>query len=161
MSRLSAKSVMTDSVVSVSPEASLLTTLRLFVEEDIHGAPVVDDEGQPVGVITSSDVLRAQHDEVDTAAAEADYLRDSVEFSTPDATRIANDFQDRLAQRTVAEAMTRGVISVPPEAAIEDIARCMRENKIHRVWVEEDGRLLGVVSALDLMPVVERELRST
>ena len=131
-----AKSVMTDSVVSVSPEASLLTTLRLFVEEDIHGAPVVDDEKRPVGVITSSDVLRALNDEVDTIAAE-------------------RDFQQRLSERTVAETMTPGVISVPPEASIAEVARAMQANKIHRVWVLEEGAFLGVVSALDLMPVLE------
>jgi CBS domain-containing protein len=47
---LTARSVMTDSVVSVGSEASLSQVLRLFVEEGIHGAPVVDDDGHLQGV---------------------------------------------------------------------------------------------------------------
>lgn len=151
-----AKSFMTKLVVSVSPEASLLEVLRLFVEEDIHGAPVIDDAGELVGVITTSDLLRAQEDEHDTARAAADYLRDFLEFSVPDSSGALADFQDRLAQRTVGEVMTHAYVSVSADAPVAHVARCLRENRIHRVWVEEQGRLCGVVSALDLMPVIER-----
>lgn len=150
-----ARSVMTDSVVSVSPGASLLDVLRLFVEENIHGAPVVDEDEQLVGVITTSDLLRAQEDEHDGAPATADYLRGVLEFSAPDWSGDLTDFQDRLAQRTVAEIMTKSFLSVPCDAPVADIARCLRENQIHRVWVEDEGRLRGVVSTLDLMPLIE------
>ena len=95
-----AESVMTDSVVTVSPESSLLDVLRLFVEEGIHGAPVIGDDGQLLGVISSSDLLRAQMEEHDTAAGVTDYLRGFVEFSLPDWSEDLTDFQDRLGQRT-------------------------------------------------------------
>lgn len=151
-----AESVMTDSVVSVSPESSLLDVLRVFVEESIHGAPVVDDDGRLVGVITTSDLLRAQEEEHDTAWATSDYLRGVLEFSAPDWTGDLTDFQDRLAQRTVVEVMTKGFASVPPDAPVADVARCLRENQIHRVWVLDGQRLRGVVSVLDLMPLIEQ-----
>jgi CBS domain-containing protein len=51
--------------------------------------------------------------------------------------------------------MTKSFVSVARDAPVADIARCLRENQIHRVWVEDEGRLCGVVSALDLMPVIE------
>lgn len=153
------RSVMTDSVVSVSPEASLLDVLRLFVEENIHGAPVIDEDGRLQGVITTSDLLRAQEEEHDTASATSNYFRDLLEFSAPDWTGDLIDFQDRLAQRSVAEVMTEHFVSVPPDAPVADAARCLRENQIHRVWVDDAGRLCGVVSALDLMPVIEDAAR--
>lgn len=156
MADMTARSIMTDSVVTVSPDASLLDVVRLFVEEDIHGAPVIDDSGEIVGVVTTSDLLRGEEAEHDTAAAETHYLRDLLEFSGPDSSRDLVDFQDRLASRTVGDVMTRGFVSVPPDAAVPEIARCLRENRIHRVWVVEDGGLCGVVSVLDLMPVIER-----
>ena len=152
---MTTRSVMTDSVVSVSPEASLLDVLRLFVEENIHGAPVIDGDGKLQGVITTSDLLRAQEDEHDTAIATSDYVRDLFEFSAPDWSGDLTDFQDRLAQRTVSEEMTKHVVTVPVDAPLGSVARCLRENQIHRVWVEDAGRLCGVVSALDLMPVLE------
>lgn len=151
-----ARSVMTDSVVTVSPEMSLLDVMRLFVEEDIHAAPVVGDDGELVGVISTSDLLRAQEEEHDTASTATDYLRGLLEFSLPDWAEDLEDFQDRLRQRTVAEVMSRSYASVPIDAPVALVARRMRENRIHRVWVEQGGRLCGVVSALDLMPVIER-----
>ena len=155
-----ARAVMTDSVLSVSPEASLLDVLRLFVEENIHGAPVVDESGEFVGVISTSDLLRAQQDEHDTAAVTSDYLRDVLEFSSPDWGSDATDFQDRLAQRRVSEVMTQDFVSVSCDTPVSDVARCLRTNRIHRVWVEEEGRLCGVVSPLDLMPVIEKAATS-
>jgi CBS domain-containing protein len=156
IAEMTARSVMTDSVVSVSPEASLLDVLRLFVEEDIHGAPVIGEDGELAGVISTSDLLRAEEDEHDTASAAADYLRDLLEFSVPDSSGALTDFQDRLAQRIVADVMTTSFASVSSDAPVAQVARCLRENRIHRVWVVDQGRLGGVVSALDLMAVVER-----
>jgi CBS domain-containing protein len=150
-----ASDIMTGEVVSVGPDASLREVLRVFVEENIHGAPVVDDEGQLAGVITTSDLLRAQEDDRDTAMATIDYLQDVLEFTSPDWSGDVTDFQDRLGVRTVAEVMTKSVLSVPSDAPVAVVARCLRENQVHRVWVKDEGRLCGVVSALDLMAVVE------
>lgn len=156
MVMMTAQNVMTDAVISVSPELTLLGLLRIFVDENIHGAPVVDEDERPIGVITTTDLLRAQEVEHDSAWATSDYLRGVLEFSSPDWSGDLSDFQDRLAQRTVAEFMTTGLVSVPLDAPVSDIARCLRKNQIHRVWVEDEGRLCGVISALDLMPVIER-----
>ena len=146
---------MTDSVVSVRPEASVSDVLRVFVDENIHGAPVIDDLEKLVGVITTSDLLRAQESERDTVASTTDYLREILDFSALDWSGDFTDFRNRLGQQTVAEIMTKSFVSVPRDAPVAEIARCLRENQIHRVWVEDDGRLCGVVSTLDLMPVIE------
>lgn len=151
-----AESVMTKSIVTVSPDSPILGVLQLFVEEEIHGAPVVDDIGDLVGVVTTSNLLRAENDERDTIAADTDYLRPLLEFSSPDGASALEDFQDRLTQRTVGEIMTRGAVSVPKDAPLGEVARSLRKNRIHRVWVEDEGRLVGVVSTLDLMPFVEQ-----
>ncbi|MDJ0868648.1 MAG: CBS domain-containing protein, partial [Myxococcota bacterium] len=93
-----AESVMERAVITVSPETSLLDVHRLFAEEQIHGAPVVDDREVVVGVVTASDLIRAVAEEHDSATGEARYFRDLVEFSGPDWGAGAEDFQDRLAQ---------------------------------------------------------------
>ena len=54
-----AKDIMQSQVVTVSPDAPLHSTQRLFYEEGIQGAPVVDEQGRVVGMITSTDILRA------------------------------------------------------------------------------------------------------
>lgn len=155
MAGSTAEGIMTDSVVSVSPDSPLISVLELFVQEDIHGAPVVDETGEAIGVITTKDILRLQSEEHGSVATEADYLRSSVDFSAPDGSDWLVDFQDRLAQRTASDAMTEGLISVRPDAPVSEVAKILRENRIHRVWVEDEGRLVGVVSALDLISVLQ------
>ena len=152
---VTAADVMTNSVLALSPQTPLLDALRLFVEEEIHGAPVVEDDERPVGVLTTTDLLRAQEDEHDTAAVSGEYLRELLEFSGPDWMGDLTDFQDRLAQRTVGDAMTEGIVTVRRDAPVSEVARRLREHGIHRVWVEDDGRICGVVSTFDLLPVLE------
>ena len=151
-----AADLMTRAVVSVGPETPLLEVYRLFVDEQIHGAPVMDEEERLIGVVSSSDLLRSVDDERDTAIASSDYLRDLVEFSGPDWGRGLTDFQDRLAQLTVADVMTAAVATVEADTPISEVARLLRQHGIHRAWVVEKGRLCGVISTFDLLPLVEK-----
>ena len=155
MALVTAKDVMTDSVVTVSPEASLLDVLRVFVEENIHGAPVVDGE-ELIGVVTTTDLLRAQENDHDASWATSDYLRGVLEFSAPEWSGDESDLQDRLGQQTAGDVMTKGVLTVPRDAPVAEVARRLREHGVHRLYVTNGEALCGVVSALDLMPVIER-----
>lgn len=151
-----ARDVMSRSVVSVGPDTPLLDVYRLFVAEQIHGAPVVDDEELLIGVISSSDLLRAADEERDTAIASSDYLRDLVEFSGPDWGKGPSDFQNRLAAVTVADVMTPTAVTVRPDTPVAEVARVLRQHQVHRVWVEDAGRVCGVVSTFDLLPLIEK-----
>jgi CBS domain-containing protein len=117
---------------------------------------VVDEEERVIGVITSSDLLRAVEEERDTAVASSEYLRDLLEFSGPDWGRGLTDFQDRLTQLSAADVMTPNAVTVRRDTPIGEVARVLREHGIHRAWVEEQGRLSGVISTFDLLPLVEQ-----
>lgn len=146
--------VMERNVLTLSPEASLIDAQRLFVEEGIHGAPVVDDEGLVVGVVTSTDLLRAVAEEYESAGfASNQYLRDVLEFAPPE-WRGPEDFQDRLGSRSVSEVMTEGAFTVEEDARVRDVAELLRRERVHRVWVVKEGRPTGVVSTFDLLPLV-------
>ena len=67
---------------------------------------------------------------------------------------MPEDFQDRLANRTVREVMTEGACTVEETARARDVAELMQRQCIHRVWVVKEGRPTGVVSTLDLLPLV-------
>jgi CBS domain-containing protein len=151
-----ARDVMTRTVVSVGADTPLSDVYRLFVEEQIHGAPVVDEDEMLVGVISSSDLLRAAEEERDTAVSSREYLRELLEFSGPDWSHGLADFQDRLAALTAADVMTPNVVTVRPDTPVAEVARALRQHQVHRVWVEEDGRLCGVVSTFDLLPLLEK-----
>jgi CBS domain-containing protein len=142
-------------VVSVDPEASLLEVHRLFAEEEIGGAPVVDDVGKLVGVITASDLIRAVEEESGTARVDSEYFRDLLPYSSPDWSAGPEDFQERLAALRVSDAMTRQVVTISPATPAPEIARGLRERHIHRVFVTQGAELLGVVTAFDLLRVLE------
>ena len=151
-----ARDVMQKDVITISPETSLGDAQRLFVEESIGGCPVVDDRNVVVGVISSSDLLRAVNDERDTAVAETRYYRDDIAFSSPDWSDL-EDFQDRLAELQVSDAMTPGSLLVDIDASIPDVARTFRQHRVHRVLVVEGDALAGIISTLDLVGLLEKE----
>ena len=115
---LTARDIMQTEIVTVSPELPLLDVHRLFVDEEIHGAPVIDENGVVSGVVSSADLLRVVAEEHGTAGVAVDYLRDLVEFSGPDWASMPEDFQDRLCNLCVGDAMTVAVVEVSPDATV-------------------------------------------
>ena len=153
---LRARDVMQTSVISVEPATPLAQVARVFLEAEIHGAPVVDDAEQLLGVVSVTDLLRAVGDEHESPGNSAVYFRDVLEFSGPDWTSAPQDFQDRLAQLSVADVMQSGAVTVTEEATVPEIAKLMRGQRIHRVIVlGKEGRVSGLVTALDLVGLLE------
>lgn len=126
---LRARDFMQTDVMVITTDTSLLDIHRMFVQEEIHGAPVVDDDGTVRGVITSLDLLKPGADDVDS---------------------------ERL---TAADVMTREVVSVPPNMPVEEVAATMRHQHVHRVLVIDDGELLGVLTTFDLLRALVRDKR--
>ena len=152
----SARDVMQTYLISVNPETPLLEVHRLFVDEEINGAPVVDETGRLLGVISSVDLLRAVEEEHDAASAGSSHVREFLELSGPDWQEESDDFKNRLAERTVADAMTRGGITVTPKTPISEVAATLRKHRIHRVFVVDGEQLCGVISTFDLVALLEK-----
>ncbi len=102
--------------------------ISLLSETHVSGVPVVDDHGRLVGVLSSSDIL-------DTLAEHHD---------PEDREKI---FEETLVQ----EVMTPRPQTITPDALVKDAAQRMVYLEVHRLFVEQEGRLLGVVSTTDLV----------
>jgi CBS domain-containing protein len=142
-------------VVTVSPDAPLFVVQRLFYEEGIHGAPVVDEQGRVQGVITSTDILRAAAEDRETAPVEPSYFRGDLDYHGFDWGRAPLDLKERLDDTIVSDAMTSEVVAVSPAASVAEIAQTLRQNKVHRVLVMEGDVLRGIISAFDLVQILE------
>lgn len=125
-----ARDIMQKGVMTVTPESSILEIQRLFVEESIHGAPVVGEDGKIYGVLSTLDLLRVIREELD----------DSGDV-------------DRL---TAEDAMTREIVSIRSDAPVDEIAQLMFQQHIHRVLVVEDGQMIGMITSFDLLPLLAR-----
>jgi len=145
-------------VVTVSADTPLLNVYRLLVAEDISGAPVVNDTGDVVGVVSTRDLLRTANETHDEAVVDLHYYEGVFSFQEDEWKTDIEDFEDRLSQRSVSEVMTTGVISVRPDAPVSDIAALMKKHRIHRVLVlDEDNdeqALVGLVSVFDLVELL-------
>ena len=148
-----ARNFMQTDLVTVTPETSVFDIQRMFVEEEIHGAPVVDDDGVVRGVVSSLDLLRIARDDHDATSS---YFSQETPYAA-DWTRVPESLHDRLRGMTAADAMTRELVSVSPDAPIAEVARVMRDQRIHRVLVLEAGELVGVITSFDLLRAFVRE----
>ncbi|PSP82595.1 signal transduction protein [Halobacteriales archaeon QS_6_64_34] len=113
--------LMTQDLVTVSPETSLVEAGEVLLDRDIGSVVVVDSSGKLVGILTSTDFVNI----------------------------VTNDLA--TADATVAEFMTESVVTVGAEATIRDAAATMIADDIEHLPVEkQDGSVAGMLSTTDL-----------
>ena len=143
MTTLRARDLMTPDVITVPPETPVLAIARLLGDRGISAVPVVDAQGQAVGVVTEGDLIRRLAGEQDKPAGWFASL-----FADParDAERYA-----RTHGMTARDVMTSDVITVDPDTRASAVAHVMEDRSIRRVLVTQEGRLKGIVSRADLL----------
>lgn len=155
-------------VVIVSPDLTLRELVEVFTDQEVSGAPVVAG-GKVVGVVSTTDIFDFREETAGSGirpGALGDTERpayrqgawdslEPAEFSTLDWMRTTRDRDwDLLDEYTVADVMTREVVSLEPSTSVKMAASYMMENGIHRVLVIEAGVLHGIVSTTDLVRAI-------
>jgi CBS domain-containing protein len=121
-----ARDFMTRSLVTLRPEMRVLEAAGILLKHKISGAPVVDGDGNFLGLLSEYDCLRA--------VSSAEY-----------------DLDNHDAVVNVADLMTREVHSIAPELDLFGIAHEFVTLRVRRLPVVEDGRLIGQVSRRDAL----------
>lgn len=134
---LKLREIMTKDVLTVPPDMSIREAAELFSGERLGGAPVVE-HGRIVGMLSASDLL--------------DFIA-SLPAEPPDAD--GGSEHGILEAHVVEEAMTRGPVrSLRPDDPVTLAAEVMKRERLHRLPVVADGRLVGIVSTVDLVAAV-------
>lgn len=119
-------------VIFLTPEMPVHDALDLFKKERIRRAPVIKD-GKLVGIVSEKDLLNASPSPATTLSIwEMHYL---------------------LSKITVADVMTKNVITVTEDTPIEEAARIMADNKIGGLPVMRDGQVVGIITETDLFKI--------
>jgi CBS domain-containing protein len=147
---VNAADVMTRSILSVAPDASLVEAIRLMLDNRVSGLPVIDEAGQLVGILTEGDLLR--RGETGTERQRPRWLEILMGPG-----RLASEYV-RTHGRKIDDLMTREPISVAPEAPLDEIVKLMERHRIKRVPVIERDKLVGIVSRADLLRALARRL---
>lgn len=113
--------LMVESVMTTSPTQTVGHVREVMARKRINSMPVVGEDGEPVGILTSTDLLD----------------------DPPDAT-------------PVAKVMSTKVYTVPRYSDVSEAARIMRNHHLHHVIVTHEKRIVGILSAFDLLKLVEK-----
>ena len=123
--------LMQSNLVTIPSEGLVSEAIISLADAHVTGLPVVDSNMHLVGVLSTSDIL--------TALAER----------TPD-TEPGAMFEDML----VRDLMTPKPMTIAPQAEVKQAAQQMLYANVHRLFVEKDGELLGVISQSDVVRAV-------
>lgn len=129
---------MTTDVLTTGPNSSLKEAARRMLEAGVSGLPVTDADGALRGIITEADFVSGEAER--RAAKRAGLIRFFVD--QPDIPRH---------EQTVADVMTKEVIVIGPDVDHAEAARLMQRERVKRLPVVEDGRLVGLVSRTDML----------
>jgi len=140
---MKAMDVMVRDVITVGPDTEVSEAAKLLVANDISALPVVDDGGRVVGVISEADLMRRE--EIGTERKRTWWL----EAMTP-ATSLAEDYAKSHGKR-VGELMSAHVVSASEDTPLAEIAAMLERNRIKRVPIIRDGKLVGIVSRANLI----------
>ena len=138
-----ASDVMVHDVVTIGPEEDVSKAVKLLVDHDISALPVVDDERRVIGILSEADLLH--RDKIGTEQHRAWWL----EAVTP-ASVLALDYA-KSHGRKVAEVMSEDIISADENTPLSDLANILEKNRIKRVPILKDGKLVGIVSRSNLI----------
>ncbi|HEY8460891.1 MAG TPA: CBS domain-containing protein [Blastocatellia bacterium] len=129
MRTLYASDVMVKDVITVTESTPLKDVARMFVEKKITGAPVVNDGGALVGVISETDIIRKTT---------------SIGAWSPS---------------TVGQIMTRPAVTVSPRETLQRVCEMMYNRRIHRVVVAEGTQIKGILTTMDILRAIAMNLK--
>jgi CBS domain-containing protein len=140
---MKAADVMVSNVITVGVNASIGEVAAILLNNHISAAPVVDEKGELVGIVSEGDLIRRP--EIGTAKRHSWWL-DLISNKWASATEYIKSHS-----RKVADVMTRDVITAKPDTPLGDIAAMLERNRIKRVPIVEGGKLVGLVSRANIL----------
>jgi CBS-domain-containing membrane protein len=143
---LTAADVMTKEVITVGKTTTIRELAELFATHRISSAPVVDDHGDLVGIVTESDLVEQDKNlHIPTVISLFDwviYLESEKKFERE---------LKKMTGQTVADIFNTEVITVAPSTPVSDLADLMSSKGIHAVPVVTNRRVVGIVARIDLI----------
>jgi CBS domain-containing protein len=141
-----AHQIMTRSVITIAPDATVLEAAKTMLQHHVSGLPVVDAAGQLVGIVSEGDFIRRS--EIGTQRKRGRWLKFLL-----GAGLTATDYVHEHG-RKVSEVMTTDPITVAEDATLEQIVTSMETNGVKRLPVLRDSKLVGIVSRANLLQAV-------
>lgn len=153
---LTAQDIMNPEVMTVTTEMTVKELAGFLTDQEISGAPVEDEKGALIGVVSVTDIVRAASSGGDRLMNGHDreahfYTRGWEGKLSADELETLHLEDDELK---VGEIMTPSVFAVEAEAPINTVAQSMMDSHLHRLLVVREGKVVGIVSTSDLLSLL-------
>jgi CBS domain-containing protein len=145
-SQLVASDIMRRELIALRAQDSLAEAERTLVDAQVGGAPVVDEQGKPIGVVSVRDMARHRTEDAELPEGTDAGVFDDTSDDDEDV-----EFGRRESGACVEDVMTSTIVSVRPITPLVDVAKRMVEAKVHRVLVVDGDQLLGLLSSMDML----------
>jgi CBS domain-containing protein len=148
------REIMTTDPVTVHPDATVEQVVKLMRRHELPGLPVVDDNNHLLGIVTESDLVLSD-DEGDLHIPHYVELFGGIVFL-----ESLRRFEGRLrkaAAATAREMMTRQPVTVGADDPVRKAGRLIADSGHNRLPVVDDGRLVGVVTRVDVLGALAAE----
>lgn len=143
---LKAKDIMTSEVITVRMETTVNELAEVLWKNRISGAPVLDDDGKVVAMVTENDLIdQSKKFHIPTMIS----LIDSVIF-LESSKKIEKEIQ-KMAGNTVQDICSKELVTVDGETALDEIATIMANKKVHTLPVLMNDKLIGVIGKSDII----------
>lgn len=143
---LQAKDIMTTKIITTRLETTVAELAELLTANNIGGAPVVDDRGGLLGVVTENDLID-QKKKVHIPTV-INILDSVIYLENPE--KMEKEIM-KIAGLTVADIYTTGVLTVEKQTTLDEIATIMSEKNVHTLPVIDDGQLVGIIGKHDII----------
>jgi len=143
---ITANDIMTQEVISISPESEIAQAAKLLLTNRINGVPVINDTGELVGILCQSDLIIQQKN---IPIPSLFTLLDG--FIPLTSSKKLDKEVEKIAATKVADAMTPDPVTVNSDTGIEEIAALMVEKNYHTLPVVDANKLVGIVGKVDVL----------
>jgi CBS domain-containing protein len=151
---LTAGEIMNPAVVTVQDDWTIQELATFLIERGISGAPVANEKGKLVGVVSNTDLAESAA-EVGAAPPEVPPAAPRPLATDRKLTRAEMDHMHvEHSGLLVRDIMTPTLYTIPAETPVPEIARTMIAGRIHRLLVTRNHQVVGIITTLDLLKLL-------
>ena len=136
---MQAEEVMTEGVMSIAEDATVLQAAELLVNTRVSAMPVLDGAGTMIGIVSLTDLLGGG------CGSALEALRELADHQRADASL------GHMRTVPVTDVMTKNVVVVANDASLLDVAELMQARKVKHIPVVREGAVVGMVSRVDIL----------
>jgi CBS domain-containing protein len=155
---MSVKNAMTKDVISVRASSKVKDAWVILMEAGISGAPIVDEKGTPVGILSVTDIYREILERIEKARS----LREATaEAPSSEETEKEELRELSLAIRAVADILVTAIVpkdqkilSLAPEDSLDRAIHLMAQHNVNRLPVVHEGQVVGIITRQDVIWII-------